>query len=62
MFTKTEAQSIITHNAPDHLEQIQPLKSLGFKNTNAEDKGEYIIVKADWEKRNKKDKEAAAKK
>lgn len=53
VFTRTETQSIITHNSSDHLGQIEPLKTLGFKNMNAKDRGEYIITRADWEEMGK---------
>lgn len=50
-FTNTDAESIVTHNAPEHEEQIAPLKALGFRNINADVKGEYVLLRAEWEAR-----------
>jgi len=43
--------SIITNNAPEHAAQVAPLKALGFTNVNPENKGELVITKAQWERR-----------
>ena len=51
VFESKGTLAILTHNAPEHDEQIAPLKSMGFKNTNQEDMGEFVLTKVEWEKR-----------
>jgi RimJ/RimL family protein N-acetyltransferase len=53
-FTVKGVLSIVTHNAPEHKEQIAPLISLGFSNTNPKDPGEFAITKVEWEKLRKR--------
>ena len=50
VFRSKGALSIVTHNASKHREQLAPLRSLGFRNINEENKGELVITKAEWEK------------
>jgi len=45
------AQSIITHNASEHVAQVTPLKSLGFAGNNPDNPGELTLNKAQWEQR-----------
>ena len=49
-FENKGATAILTHNASEHHTQIAPLKSLGFKNINPEDPGEFVLTKEDWKK------------
>ena len=50
-FEAKGVESIITHNAPTHVEQVAPLKSLGFVSTNPDNPGELTLSKAQWEQR-----------
>ena len=49
VFKNEDVLSIVTRNAPDHIEQLAPLKDLGFKVVNQEQKGELVLTKAEWE-------------
>ena len=42
-------RSVITHNDPDHAEQLAPLKSLGLASRNPENKGELVITREEWQ-------------
>ena len=41
--------SIVTRNAPEHAAQLTPLKALGFKVVNAEEPGELVMTREEWE-------------
>ena len=43
--------SVITNNASDHAAQLAPLVSLGFINRNVKEKGERVITKEEWDRR-----------
>ena len=47
-FEAEKVQSIITHNAPDHVAQLAPLRSLGFVNTSPDNPGELTLGKTQW--------------
>lgn len=48
-FNVRGALSITTHNAPEHEAQVDPLKWLGFTNTNPDNPGELTLSKEQWE-------------
>ena len=45
---KDGVRSVITHNDPDHAEQLAPLKSLGLTSRNPENRGELVITREEW--------------
>lgn len=51
IFETKGASSVVTRNASTHTEQLAPLKSLGFKNINRDEKGELVITKVDWQQK-----------
>jgi len=50
-FDSKGALLIVTHNASEHIEQVAPLISLGYRSTDPNNPGELAIAKAEWEKR-----------
>jgi RimJ/RimL family protein N-acetyltransferase len=50
-FDTKDVRAVITHNAPDHAAQLDPLKSLGFTNENPQEAGEWTITREEWEER-----------
>ena len=44
-------RSVITNNAGEHMEQLAPLRSLGFTSENPGDPGELVITAEEWRAR-----------
>ena len=51
IFRNKDVETIVTNNASTHVEQVAPLKTLGFRSVNKDDPGIMVITKAEWEQR-----------
>ena len=51
IFKNKNVETIVTNNASTHVEQLAPLKSLGFKSVDKDNPGTMVITKAEWQQR-----------
>lgn len=49
VFENDDVASIVTHNAPDHDQQLAPLRSLGFAEGGSS--GELVLTRNEWDAR-----------